>query len=235
MQAHPPAGASVLDKFGNFRRIEADMADKPPEPPSFRSRSQSRTRSSRSCKWIQDCNSVQKMCCFNQINYNLPFISKQILVREAVHAVTAVDIDREVIHLVVAVIRVREAVQAAAIVVVLALTNITDHDSSTAIEVVSRMKPKLCQIREIIRIFFVVGNRFNRGFQNRDFRNNRNRWNNNRNNGWNNRGRNRNWRSRSRSFSRSRSPYDRRNDSNPPPKPPSPPPQETANTDAAPA
>lgn len=73
------------------------------------------------------------------------------------------------------------------------------------------------------------GNRFNnRGFQNRDFRNNRNRWNNNRNNGWNNRGRNRNWRSRSRSYSRSRSPYDRRNDSNPPTKPPSPPPQDTA-------
>lgn len=76
-----------------------------------------------------------------------------------------------------------------------------------------------------------VGNRFNnRGFHNRDFRNNR-RWNNNnnRNNGWNRPNRyGRNWRSRSRSFSRSRSPYERRgsNHSNPntPIKPPSPPP-----------
>lgn len=89
-----------------------------------------------------------------------------------------------------------------------------------------------CKIKGNFSMYFNhPGNRFNnnRGFQNRDFRNNRNRWNNNRN-GWNNnRGRNRNWRSRSRSYSRSRSPYDRRNDSpNHQPKPPSPPPQEAA-------
>lgn len=81
-------------------------------------------------------------------------------------------------------------------------------------------------------VYFHIGNRFNnRGFQNRDFRNNR-RWNNNRNNGWNNNRNNnnrygRNWRSRSRSFSRSRSPYERHdsehNNSIPPVKPPSPP------------
>lgn len=53
MAQHPPAGPSVLDKFGNFRRAEqqSDASDKPPEPP-YRSRSHSRTRSSRSCKYI---------------------------------------------------------------------------------------------------------------------------------------------------------------------------------------
>lgn len=46
----PPTGPPVLDKFGNFRRAEQADVDKPPEPPAFRSRSHSRTRSSRSCK-----------------------------------------------------------------------------------------------------------------------------------------------------------------------------------------
>lgn len=46
----PPTGPPVLDKFGSFRRADQAEVEKPPEPPAFRSRSHSRTRSSRSCK-----------------------------------------------------------------------------------------------------------------------------------------------------------------------------------------
>lgn len=41
--------------IGNFRRAEqVDTTEKPPEPPAFRSRSHSRTRSSRSCMLIDE-------------------------------------------------------------------------------------------------------------------------------------------------------------------------------------
>lgn len=178
----------------------------------------------------------------------------QTHVREAARVATVADTVLEAIHHVVAVIRAQEAGLAAAIgdawavisTTIALATSITIEVGGTNLflkqfySIYWCVLPKyILQLVSIIDTnsrFSSAGNRFNRGFQNRDFRNNRNRWNNNnRNNGWNNRGnRNRNWRSRSRSYSRSRSPYDRRQDSNPPQKPPSPPPQENSQTiDAA--
>lgn len=60
---HPPAGPSVLDKFGNFRRADQGDDQKPPEPPSFRSRSHSRT-SSRSCKTHKICHTTRHFSLF---------------------------------------------------------------------------------------------------------------------------------------------------------------------------